>query len=186
MFELRENQMRLPFGGHHYPEPGLTIRGESFKEVVDQLGRFRINNGSPMGNPEQDVLVYYAKNFPWMVRESQDNPPVIHDDFVTWRSSIHRMWRAANKKYVTKKEASLRWESCQKCPHNLHKAWPETEESKELERRALLLRRAEKIPEDLGTCGLHEFDLGVASFLDAPSQLSNKQKDIAQPGCCWV
>jgi hypothetical protein len=186
MFKINPNQKRLPLGGHHFYEKGFMIRGETHIEVADKLKDYRLNNNMPIGMPEQDVLFYYALNFPWMVIEDGKPDPVEPEDYKSWRDWIQKTWNRPPKKVITKKEAATRWETCLDCPHNKSMDWPETEESSQFSRKAFLIRRGAEIPENLGYCDLHKVDLGVFTLSETPIVHSEKPKDIANEPRCWV
>jgi hypothetical protein len=188
MYKLNSNQKRLPFGGHHfYEKDGHMFKGETFKEVADKLSGYRINNNIPVGDPEQEILRYYWMNFPWMVKDVLETRPVArNEDYDSWRGWVSRIWKSPPKKLVTRKEASIRWEACKECPFNIQKSWSETDESSELSRRAMLIRKGAEVPEYIGFCSLHGWDLSIATFADAPNSISDKKKDGANPDGCWV
>lgn len=193
MFKIKPGQKRLPFGGHHYyQDMGLhraliLVNGDTAEDVAKKLRDLRINNGIAVDDPLQDVLDYYAARFPWMVMLDR-NAEEKHEatDYAAWRAWIFKMWGRSNIKSITKKEAHLRWEACKDCPFNQQKWWDETDESAELTRKTLLLRRGHAVPQNIGYCSLHRWDLSVATFMETPDQVSEKEKDIAQPDCCWV
>ncbi len=187
MFKLNEKMPREPIGGHHFASHGVTFKGDSFKEVVSQLRAFRINNNIAVGDPAQDVLIFYAENFPWMVEQDWNAEPKKENKYyVRWRDWIYGQWKNPPKKVLTTKEASDRWKICLDCPWRLPFVWKKTDESQELIRRAFMLRRGVEIPKDLGYCALHRVDLGVFCFLENPEVQSAQQKDGAKEPKCWV
>src|SRR5690349_17404270 len=106
MLQLNTKQKRMPFGGHQYPEYGMVFRGETFKEVKDKLAKFRLDNNIPAGNPEQEILVHYLKNWPWMVIINDKPPASMGDeDYAKWRDWIHKTWKNPPRKHLTTKEA---------------------------------------------------------------------------------
>lgn len=188
MITLNKNQQRLPIGGHHFPEPGKMIRGESFKEVEDRLKEFRVINGKPAGNPKQEILNYYAEMFPYMVQYGKEGeayqPPT--SNFVRFRHWVQTVWKNPPKKLIIDKEATARWEVCQKCPFNAKPDWGKDQEAQEVERRAFLLRAGRSVPEGLGYCTLHRADISVLSLLDNPALFSAKDKKLPDEPSCWV
>ena len=116
-FQLNPSQMRLPFGGHHFRENGVTLKGETFDEVVDLLNDFRLMNGTPIGNPKQEIINYYAQKFPWMVEYDLSGDEDVPEDenYVAWRSWISSVWGKPHGKFLTRKEASFRWSVCKTC-----------------------------------------------------------------------
>jgi len=188
MLELNQNSLKQPYGGHHFPEKGLMIRADSFKELAVKLREFRINNNRPSGNPEQDILVFYAKNWPWLVRTPEIQPEEINEDedYVGWRKWIYRIWDNPFQELASQKEADDRTDICKSCPHNKPMSWQSTHESTELARRAFLLRRGINKPDNIGYCGLHHADISILCFSSKPREFSGAKKDTAQPPKCWV
>ncbi len=162
------------------------FRGESFDEVKDKLTKFRLNNGLHAGNPEQEILLHYAKNWPYMVKEDREaTTDHLDEKFVQWRDWVGKTWRNPVKKVVTNKEAANRWEVCQKCPMNTKRDWAETDESVELARRVFIMKAGRDTPSDLGFCSCHKADLSVLPFMDKPKEYSSR-KEGELPPACWV
>lgn len=187
MLKFREKSMRMPFGGHHYPDYGITFKGESFKEVVDKVRDFRLRNNIDVGEPDQDVLCFYAMHWPWLVSvdHKREDPPKENAQFVAWREWIQKTWKKPPTRLVTVKEAKDRWAVCSTCPFNRPWDFRETKESAELTRRAFLLRKGVEVPEDLCYCDLHNADLGVFSFISSAKDYSAKNSEEHYGGC-WV
>lgn len=187
MLKINKDQMRLPFGGHHFYEDGLMMKGDTFDEVKEKLTDFRLNNNRPLGNPGQDILLYYAVNFPWVVKEDENEIPEESQSFLDWRAWIQKTWNRPPKKTIVTKEAEMRWVICMACPHNVPTSNGNRKiEVDQLKRKAFILRRGVKIPSDLGFCSLHRFDLGVATFIETPKDHSEQQKDTPNYPSCWV
>lgn len=188
MLQLNKDQQRRPIGGHQYPENGLLVRGESFNEVKQKLTEYRINNHIPVGDPEQDILLHYAKNWPWMVKSDPNaTPKQVSGQYTLYRQWIDETWRDPPAKMISVKEATDRWETCRGCPFNRSKTWFKTPESAELARRAFLLRKGADVPEDIGICSLHFFaDLSVLSFVENAAHFVDVKKDSTKPEKCWV
>ncbi len=186
-FTLNPHQKRLPFGGHHFHEDGMMIKGETVPEVAELLENYRIINGKPLGNPKQEIIDYYGVKFPWMVIKDL-NPPEqeeSQDDYIAWRYWVASVWGQPHRKFISRKEATMRLEVCKTCPHNVGKPWGDTRESTEFDRKVLLLRRGEKLDENVGFCALHKADIGVACFLESTSGLSRKDDNKPDHPGCW-
>ncbi len=184
---LKENQKRLPFGGHHFRENGVTLKGDTFEDVEELLSNFRLINGKPIGNPKDEIIAYYAEKFPWMV-EYDTNEQVVEplsEEYIAWRDWISSIWGKTQGHFITRKEASFRWEICKKCPHNVGSPWDDSKESIEFSRKALLLKRGENTPENLRYCDLHKVDIGVASFQESARDLSRKDDNKPDHPGCW-
>ena len=193
MYKIKAAQKRLPFGGHHYHQdmgpsrPFIRVEGETADEVAEKLKDIRINNNIPVGDPLQDILTYYSARFPWMVSLDRGAENFAESlDYIQWRRWISKIWGKSGLKPVTKKEASIRWEACKDCPFNQKKDWKTSEESEELTRKSMLIRRGQNAPKYLGYCSLHGWDLSSVTFLETPESLSDKLKEVAQPPACWV
>lgn len=183
---LNKDQQRQPIGGHHFSENGQTFKDDTFGGVVKKLTGYRLTNGMPMGEPEQDVLLFYAQKWPFMVQEDYADPPPMNSDTITWWMAwIRKQWGKSRGRTITSKEAAIRWETCLKCPHNI-KIEPSSPEQKEMARKSFLLRAGQDVPKDLGFCALHRHDTSVAVFTEAPVQSSEKPKDLANYPGCWV
>lgn len=188
MLTLNKNQMRLPVGGHHFIENGVTIKGETFDEVVKRVREFRIANNITVANPEQEVLLFYAKNWPWMVKgipeAYQENEPVAYRQ---WRDWAQRLWNRPPDKVVTNKEAIERQSICEKCQFNSVNKWTGSKsEVSAINRRMFILRRGEHVNQGVGFCSLHKWDNSVSTFLEQAEKFSAKEKDSTKPEACWV
>lgn len=183
MLKLNPNQKRQPFGGHQFfdSQKAVSFRGNTFEDVKNKLTSYRINNGIPVGNPEQEILQYYATHWPFMVMPCETaNANALSPKYLGWREFVSKSWLIPPKKFITSKEAQERWKICCECPFNQLKDWKETDESSELTRRAFVLRRGIDVPEYLGYCSLHRVDLGVFCFLDQ----AELPKKVEAP--CWI
>lgn len=69
---------------------------------------------------------------------------------------------------------------------NSAKSWKPTDESKEMDKRAFLMRQGIDVPSYIGFCTCHRADAGVLSFLEKPKQASQKDEASQQPAECWV
>jgi hypothetical protein len=187
MLKLKEKSCRMPYGGHHYPDCGVTFKGDSFQEVVDKLRDFRLRNNIEVGEPDQDVLCFYAIHWPWLVSVDRKRPdtPKENVQFAAWREWIQNAWKNPPAKFVTTKEAKDRWAICSTCPFNRPWDFSETKESAELTRRAYLLRKGIDVPSDLQFCDLHRADIGAFSFISSAKDYSAKNSEEHYDGC-WV
>jgi hypothetical protein len=186
-YTLNPHQKREPIGGHHFQEKGILIKADSFLGVVDLLTNFRLINARPVGNPRQEVIDYYAAKFPWMVEydlSGQEDEP-LNEEYVAWREWISSIWGKSAVKFVSRKEASMRWETCKGCPHNVGKPWKTSREEKEFMRKTMMLRRGEVVDPKYVFCRLHKADLSVSSFVESPGKLSRKAKEQEDHPGCW-
>lgn len=183
MLKFNKDQKRLPIGGHHYAEYGKTFKGKDVPDLSKQVAAFRLSNNIPAGNPEQEILTFYAQNWPYMVKEDREAVPVMEDvDYKAWRDWIYNAWSHPPKKLLTGKEAKERWEACLKCPARKTFPWKSTDESSELVRRAYVLRRGQETGVNNSFCDCYRADLSLFVFLDGASV----QKDPEAPKNCWT
>lgn len=176
-----------PIGGHHFREDGVLFEGDTLDEVLTKLSDYRVNNSAPLGDPEQEILAYYAKNWPFMVDEDEDAKPPEPVGWMNaaWVSYLRKMWTRPATKQITPKEASTRWEVCLKCPHNRQISLT-TQEEKEMERKSFMLRKGQNVPDKIGFCALHRWDTKSSVFIEAPAAVSGKLKDATNYPGCWV
>ena len=129
MLKLNPDQLRQPHGGHHFLIPnGPAVKGESAKEVIKKITEYRINNGIPVGNPEEELLYFYALHWPYMVEPAEIGKPTEKSSwFQDWARWVRKTWKNPPKKLITTKEASYRWDVCLTCPHNRGFDWKETD-----------------------------------------------------------
>ena len=129
------------------------FRAQKWEDLLQKIRDHRIRNNRPVGDPEREVLQYYERNYPFMVMEGKGDPAKPEDsNYRRWRHWVQTIWNHPPKTVVTPKQAGERWAICLECPFNTAKDWPMTDESKEVDRRAALLRRGQTIPERIGYC----------------------------------
>lgn len=188
MLKLNTAQQRLPLGGHHYHEYGVTFRGDTFQEVVEKLKSFRLNNNISYGDPEQEVLKFYASHWPYMVRTDREGTEKEEEpqDYQDWRKWTQTTWRNPPLKRITTREATDRWNACLGCKFNKPLDWEMSDESRELSRRIFILRRGLDAPSGVGYCSLHKCDLGVFGYIGDAEKYSTKNENEEQPKECWV
>lgn len=177
----------LPIGGHHFIEDGVMLKGDTLPDVVKALSDYRLTNMVPIGEPEQEILQYYMRNWPYMVDEDYDYK--ITDAKVSpnsrWVKWIRMNWGKPLGKMATAREANSRAAICCKCPYNLP-IEPINQEEQEMMRKAFMMRRGHDVPKNLGFCSLHLWDNGSSIFIEAPSNVSGLEKDAARYVGCWV
>lgn len=188
MIVLNKDQQRLPIGGHHFQEAGMTVTGENVKEVSDKVRDLRITNGRPVGDPEREIILYYAHNWPYMVIEDEfaEPKPEPSEDYVRYRHWVYATWKNPPKKLVTHKEATERQAICDNCPSRKVVDWGDSEEAKELARRTFILRCGTKTSEITNFCSCHRWDIGTSVHFHGPEQFSAKSKESTCPKSCWA
>lgn len=188
MIVLNRNQQRQPIGGHHYPEHGEMFTGETFHEVVEAVRNSRIRNGRTVGDPERDVLVWYANKFPYMVLDDGEKyePPEEDPIYVEYRKWVHAVWRNPPTKFVTLRESDERLKTCRKCPMAKKVEFGDGDEAAELARRCALLRCGASVNESAGFCSCFLWPNDVTVFFDQAGRFSGRKKDSEVPKNCWV
>jgi len=183
---INHKQQTLPPGGHHFPIMGLVLRADTIDELKKKITELRIANGQPVGDPEGDIIKYYAEHYPAMVQNGEREKPALNEKYRRWRDWVRYMWFAPPKKLLTVKEAELRWEKCRDCPFNSAMDWATSPEAEEFDRRLFLLRQGKDVPDDVGFCTCHGADLGLLAFLDAPDKVSARKDPAVPPKDCFV
>lgn len=187
ILKLREHQQLRPIGGHHFIAHSIRFEGDTLVEVVRKVTDYRINNLKPVGNPKQEVLMYYLRNWPFMVDEDEGAAPPdpVQEETEAWVNWVRRQWLKPAPKTITPKEAAIRSDICIRCPFN-KPIEAITEEQTDLKRKAFLLRKGNAVPAKLGFCSLHRWDTPSAIFLEVPASASGKLKDTPSHPGCWV
>lgn len=186
IYALKKNSHKAPYGGHQFNELGTVLRGDSFDELVEKLKNFRLMNARQLGKPDQDILHYYAENWPWLVERTEGEFVPTDANFESWKSWIHGIWNKAPSRIVATAEAKTRWAVCEKCPFNRPMQFEDSPEVAELKRRAFLLKRGIDVPSNIGFCAVHRADIGVLSFIDNPEDFSKKRTKGGSYEDCWV
>lgn len=187
---LNDKQQRKPLdGGHHFVEEGVgRIDGETFAEVVQKLGDYRVANGLSRGNPERDVVRYYSEHYPFMVRladgeeEEEDALGVRATRVVSWMEKLSSI--KAGVLIGADAEAKERLEGCAKCPH-FRAAYklPDTEYGETLKMKGYLIGKGRVKLGEGGYCKRYGWDCGLAAQINSPGQTVVVGE--REPGC-WV
>lgn len=184
---LNKDQKRLPIGGHHFIQHGITFKAETFDKVVAEIVDFRRNNNRPIGNPDQEVLTFYLQNWPYMVVVDESQDVRKEDDaYIAWRDAVYELWAHPPKKFVAEKEAEDRWKICETCPHLKKTGIANLKEYAEVVKREFILKRGIETPPFLQYCALHRTSLPVLVLADQPVSLSRKKEGESHNGCWCV
>lgn len=188
ILKLREHQQLRPIGGHHLIAHSIRFEGDTLDEVVRKVTDYRLNNMKPVGDPKQEVLMYYLRNWPFMVDEDEGAlpPDPVKENTEAWVNWVRRQWMKPAVKMITAKEAESRWNVCLKCPFNTP-IEALTEEQSDIKRKAFLLRKGNDVPAKLGFCSLHRIDLTVSCFIENVNPLiCPNENRSAIPSYCWI
>ncbi len=186
MLSLNPNHQRLPLGGWKFVESGQEFEADTFPELLKMVEIHRLANMIPFGNPDQDILQSFATDAPWVVIQDDRPIPEVSQAYSLWRDWVYSTWRKPPTRMITPEEAEDRWEKCELCKYNHDRPLMKSAESKEIAKRASILKAAQATPSHLGYCPLHKVDLSVFSLISNPQPYSKMDKDQVQPECCWV
>lgn len=178
--------MKEPPGGHHFVTMGVTIRDENFNNLIDKVIEFKVTNNLPYGNPEQEVLHFYAEHWPYLVERTKDTFQPEDSNYSKWRDWIRSTWAKPPVKSVAKIEAETRAKICAKCPFNRPENFGNSPEAEDLRKRAFLLRKGVDVPPGLGYCAIHRCDLSAFVFIDNANDFSGRKKGGSPVKDCWV
>jgi len=150
-------------------EPGL-------KEIVAKLKLYRSTNGLSEGDVEHDIALHYAKNFPWLITELNEEDAA-DNDAESW---IHRVWRSYPMQMAETRSRDERFEQCKKCVH--FEPLNTDSLSKEATRRLMLMNPG-KYRSEHGWCLLRGWIPSVAVQIMDPWKLADWTKKTPE---CWL
>jgi hypothetical protein len=202
-YRLKEPLVHAISGDHHFPDPcGFTFRADDFPALLSKITQYRLQNGLPVGDPEQEVLTFYAKSFPWSVIEEDgrkvlsqkhttlfDNPDTnpakvsqsLQERLYAW---VNQVWRNPPAKLLAPQEAASRVSACKNCPQHLPPLSDtplNDPRAKETDRRVFVLAKCRPASDALGSCAHFGWDCRLACLLPNPSGGGEKE-----PAGCWV
>lgn len=184
--QLKRNSMRQPFGGHHFEDRSVMFKADSFDELVEKIRDFRIANGIQVGNPSEEVLIYYAKNWPWLVEEDKCPPKQrINERYDTWRNFIFGMKKTPIRKYANEREMRTRYETCEKCKYRKRVNPKEKDEFDALKAKIFVLCRGSMICGMDQFCDLHQAPIPVLLAAETTKDLI-PPKDGNGSEDCWI
>jgi hypothetical protein len=182
--KLRFNHQHQPMGDHSFDDAGQLLTSKTLKGLVGEVRDYRLRNGFPVGDPEQEIAEAYSVRYPWLVEtpkaaqigppEPQDSPGEVVARFV------RSVWTNPPKAVFTIEKAEARIKACRECPFN--KPFDVRREGgDELVRRIYLLSRGES-PAGLGYCPCHQWFAGLAVMLPEAAKLAKSE----MPEECWI
>jgi hypothetical protein len=145
-------------------------------ELIKQLKEHRLSNGLPAGEPEHDIAMIYAKDFPWLIEEIADG---IEDDNYP-EAWIHATWRSYPMGMAETRLRDERFAQCEKCPH--FDTLDTDTLANEAARRLLLMNPGKSRPEH-GWCQLRGWIPSVACQVLDPWKLADWTKKDPD---CWL
>jgi len=183
---LKENSMRIPFGGHHFKDRAIMFKADSFDELVDKIRVFRIANSVKVGNPEEEILIYYAKNWPWLVEENPEPEETKENPrYEKWRDFIFGMKKTPIRKYANEREMRTRYETCEKCKYRKRVNPKERDEFDALKAKIFVLCRGSMICGMDQFCDLHQAPIPVLLAAETTKDLI-PPKDGNGSEDCWI
>ena len=107
----------IPVGGHQYSEHGFSCNAESFDEVVALLREYRENNTLVIGDPKNDVLLFYAGKFSNIVEEdfAVIESEQLSSITVNVNEQVEQLWRDRQCAKVRRDEQVRRSSICAGC-----------------------------------------------------------------------
>lgn len=184
--QLKRNSMRQPFGGHHFAEKSITFKAESFDDLVGKVRDFRIANGIKVGSPEEDILIYYAKNWPWLVEEDKCPPKrQTNERYDKWSEFILRIKKSPIRKYANDKDMRIRYETCEKCKFRKKIQARDKDEFNALKQKVFVSCRGLMICDMDQFCDLHQAPIPVLLAADSPREVLPKKDGNTAPEC-WI
>jgi len=179
-----------PQGGHRFPQGDTVLRSDNVPDLLDKMELFRAANGLKLGDPQDDLALYYLKIAPFLVKRHEINqPPDRAKDSIAVSESIMRYWRKHPETLADDHPfIDLRRKKCEECPIN--KKFP-VHEGKYRVYFNLSHQRAQLMAKD------RDFDIhGLCSWNWTPVDLFIRLKDPVKyieeeelpevPKPCWV
>jgi len=188
--------------GTELPEP---IRGSTFRELLDNLVKFRVDNGLAIDTVQEDAIQYICGKYPHMCcpsnahvmyssaahsREpSQDNEsksklPLTAKMLLWLESTLENASNHNRDSLVSKSEAQRRADICRACPFN--KPWNNSCSScrDAASRLGTILRDGQDVirGRQLGVCEIHGHDNRTAVWLKS----AKFKPSTSQPATCWI
>ena len=186
MLKLKKNSMKLPVGGHHFTERSITFKADNFEDLADKVRDFRLANAIPIGDVESDILIYYAKNWPWLVEED-DKPESVkkNDLYDKWRDWAFEAKKRPIRKFVNDKEMAARYETCKTCPHSTPIKPKHRDEYEAIMRKIFAYSRGSMVCKCNQFCRLHSVGIPVLLAADSPREVLPKKDGNTAPEC-WI
>ena len=183
---LKENSMRIPFGGHHFKDRAVMFKAEAFDELVGKVRDFRIANGIKIGNPEEEILIYYAKNWPWLVEENPEQQITKENPrYDKWRDFIFAMKKTPIRKYANDREIRTRYETCEKCKFRKKVTPRDKDEFEALKQKVFVFCRGSMVCGMDQFCDLHQAPIPVLLAPETTKDLL-PPKDGNGSADCWI
>ena len=128
---MKISRGRVPPGGWHYVQDGVTITGATEELLVKAMFEYRMRVGKPIGDLTRDIDVYYCSKWPELCHKEPHEyvtgaaEPVSDEPMLNrvtrWGSFLARTMPRGGMVCVDTDEATRRAAICAGCP--LNKAW---------------------------------------------------------------
>lgn len=182
----------IPPGGWHYVDGDATLKGYTYKNLLDVVRDYRAENNLPAGDVEGDVNSYICTNWPnfchgvdmVVVTSIQSPTPTTEllNDIQQWAKNLSQ----ANHpiQYVTDELAEERAKICRGCEYNVNWRGGCNSCIIATDRICASVRQARDTASSavLGGCHLMRHDNRSAIFLDR----DELQKSSNLPANCWM
>lgn len=175
------NHPRQPPAGHHFTDPtGHIVRAKSLSALIVAVKEYRDNNALPAGNPEAEIEVFYAREYPWLVAKAEKGevspatPPIPKEERL--RPWINRIWRDPPKHWQETEKAKARLEICKSCPY-----YTDFGALDPVYARRLLILAAGHSDFKALHCSINDWPCGLAVWMDTPADAKS-----AKVEGCWA
>jgi hypothetical protein len=175
---INRKHMSQPPGGYSYTISGFTFTGKNADEVIKKIDDHRSANGQTPGDPEHDLALSMAKDFPWLILDDATVKVPTVDMEARFISSA---WKSTPFPQADHDVFKSRFSRCLECPKMVK---PETKD-KELLRRMMVLTHPTMMvagENGFGFCENHLWICSVACSMKDANKLATGEK-IKE---CWV
>lgn len=185
---MRPNQNLYPDGGYVFLEgDGTRFRGESWRDLIAKVTKYREVNNREVGNVEDDIFGQYCARMPSHCKQISTAPPPTHHSITLNQRVLQasaRLMESRRKAViprVTDTEAIRRAEICKRCPFykplvRSCEACIRTLEST----RKVILDGNPSQHQDLLACGALGEDLVLTVHIEQPGAVG-----VDLPTECW-
>lgn len=192
---MKLNKGQIPPNGYHFTvEPGVTLKTATYDLLVQEIIKWRTQNGIPVGEPEVDIDNYYCSRWPNYCQVTQNEEKVIQKNINlskqvnAWAAITMRETPMGGYALVDQNVAVNRCKICISCPFN--RAWKSdcSTCTKATDTILIRLRQLRKImlDESLLGCAINGFDNKTAVHLPLSALNLTEEKLQSIPQNCWI
>lgn len=189
------NQARTPPNGWHFPvDPKVRLEAHDKKTLLDRMFEYRIRNGIPTGNEEEDLDNYICGKWPsacnkephdYGIAVKRFNPEKLLNRVSRWAAGIIDHMPRGGYPLIPRPETDARAVICAACPKNT--VWRTGCRGCSGSTVALLnqARRMQKSPLNLMGCSVIGFDCATAVFFTHENLPISEEMRQSLPDKCW-